>query len=76
VVAGVELELHELARLGRQPLGGVGKAAVLGDGDDPGPLGRSQARESGEGECCELHLEGGDVWVVGKSDGSARRRSD
>jgi hypothetical protein len=63
VVAGVELELHELARLGRQPLGGVGQGAVLGDSDDPGSLGGSQARESGESECCELHLGVGDMCV-------------
>ena len=77
VVAGVELELHKLARLRDQLVGRVGQAAVLGDGDDPGALGwtvsvsilfcsflflsrrltRCQARESGEDECCELHLE-------------------
>jgi hypothetical protein len=53
----------------------------LGDSDDPGSLGGSQARESGESECCELHLEVGGVCVCvcvcrRKSEGTARRRSD
>lgn len=39
VVAGVELELHKLARLGGQPVGGVGQATILGDRDDPRLLG-------------------------------------
>ena len=38
VVAGVELELHKLAGLGRELVWRVGQAAVLGDGDDPGCL--------------------------------------
>jgi hypothetical protein len=38
VVAGEELELHELARLRDDLVGRVGQAAVPGDGDDPGAL--------------------------------------
>jgi hypothetical protein len=41
VVARVELELHELARLRGEPVGRVGQAAVLGYRDDPGALGWS-----------------------------------
>lgn len=38
VVAGEELELHELAGRGLDIAGGEGEGAVLGDGDDPGFL--------------------------------------
>lgn len=38
MVAGEELELDELAGGSGDLVGGVGQAAVLGNGDDPGPL--------------------------------------
>jgi hypothetical protein len=38
VVAGEELELHELAGLGHDLVGRVGQAPVPGDGNDPGAL--------------------------------------
>ena len=51
VVACEELELDELAGGGRDLVGGVGQAAVLGNRDDPGPLCRGDARESSKEEC-------------------------